>query len=241
MRLSESETIVLCRRIFFALGFPLGADIAASNALVWLALMGFPALEHLKSNIPTLRCNSHFGIHISKGSDETLTIDASEDSGFFAPIEIVDLLCARANIHKGRQSTAQVLGLEIPLMLLPLAFDKSREGFEFVLEFSSIRIFAEKGQIWSNRELNHLTYWKAGEKVDIVCVRGKPGTIDPDTTGERIVEQSLDELRRKHSEFGIEIADEMVRALKAVAAESFVPASEHSRRRGAGAEVDDSG
>ncbi len=240
MDLSISETKLLCRRVLSAAGVPAGVDSDAAEAIVWLASQGFPALEDLFCSIPELKQDSRNARQLQFGHDESLNISLKSDSGYITLLQIVDSLCARSALQESQNSCVSIHDVRNFSLLLPLLLCRSKDGYEFHMQWNTGQVVAEMGNLWMSAPIDRICGVKIDDRVDIQCTRlHNFGSGIPSNYSELSLE-SFDEYQSAMSLRRIQIANELYWNLKEAAARSFVPASDLSRQRGAGAEVDDS-
>ena len=169
MQLSEGELYRLSQRVFFALGFPAGADQEAAMAIKWLAAHGFPAVNQLHSKIPELRACPYQSVEISQGARGGFELNTSKDAGYFAVFEAVEFICAGVSSKEIELSTALISGLKIPSLLLPLALRWSNTGLVFDIQISTAHLFFDNGLLWTNFELNNLGLMLDNSSARVLC------------------------------------------------------------------------
>ena len=239
MDLSISETKLLCRRVLSAAGTPAGVDTEAAESIVWLASQGFPALEDLFCSLVELKQDSSNARQLQFGRGESLNISLKSDSGYITLLQTIDSLCARSALQESQNCRASIHDVGNLALLLPLMLRRSKDGYEFHMQWDTGRVVAEMGNLWLSAPIDRIRDDNFNDRVDIQCTRlnnGNPG--NPSSYSELKLEP-FDEFRSATSRRRIQIADELYWDFKEAAAQSFVPASDLSRQRGAGAEVDD--
>ena len=240
MDLSISETKLLCRRVISAAGTPAGVDSEVAEAIVWLVSQGFPALEDLFCSLPELKQDSRNARQLRFGHDESLNISLKSDSGYITLLQTIDSLCARSAFQESQDSHASIHDVRNLALLLPLLLRRSKDGYEFHMQWNTGQVVAEMGSLWLSAPIDRICDVKIDDRVDIQCTcLHNVGSGNPSNYSELSLEQ-FDEYQSATSFRRIQIADELYWDLKEVVAQSFVPASDLSRQRGAGAEVDDS-
>ena len=218
---------------------PAGVDSEVAEAIVWLASQDFPALEDLFCSLPELKRDSRNARQLQFGHDESLNISLKSDSSYITLLQIIDSLCARSAFQESQNCRVSIHDARNLALLFPLMFRRSKEGYEFHMQWDSVQVVAEMGNLWMSAPIDRIRDVKFSDRVDIQCTRlHNVGSGNPSNYSELSLEsfyeyQSATSLRR------IQIADELYWDLKVAAAQSFVPASDFSRQRGAGAEVDD--
>lgn len=239
MQFSEGELYRLCQRIFFALGFPAGADHDAAMLVKWLASHGFQSVVELHSNLPKLR-ESPFNSCVWTLHDGALRFDVSKDVGYFGVVGAMDLVCAEAQRRKSTQVLSQFQGVAVPENLLPLCRKWSLSGCLIEVECATYHLVFENGMIWSNTPMDRIQFEHPDHSVLLKCKFDSSNAYNSNGHATGLELQNLEDYYDSKRTTGLNVDDEIWRDLKAVAFEAFVPESEVSRRRGAGAEVDDS-
>ena len=240
MDLSKSETSTLCLRYFSAVNLPPGADAEVAESVVWLASHGYPVLDNLSQSVQDFNSFHSIWTQLERES-ELGTVDASE---LFcgAWVAIADWLIARCAKSLSGEIQVQFRNVKDPYLFLPFLLGRSSQGFEFEAESTICRAVFSYGKLWMKTAPDQMLFLNHSDTVGIRCARidGSDQSESPQyfvvgsdmhLFGERPIEK---EGAR------IELADEVYWKLKKVAAKCFVPASDQSRQRGAGAEVDDS-
>ena len=240
MDLSKSETLTLCQRFFSAVGLPPGVDNEVAESIVWLALRGYPSLENLSPPITeNSRLPSIFE-QLEKDSD-TGPITA-KDMYYDAWVAIADWLVASCGNSRRGKSYVQLTNVRNSFFVLPTLLQRSSQGYEFLAEIACCQAVFNNGNLWINSVANELPFLEDQDFIKIHCaqineINSKLPSRHFNVSSE--MQFAGDQLiRKEHSR--IDVEDEIYWKLKEVAAKCFVPASEKSRQRGAGAEVDDS-
>ncbi len=229
VNLSAAELGVICRRIFFALDFPAGIDIEVSESIRWLQNHKFAALVKLHEDLPILLKDSYKSVSLIEDSDTGMTLNVAGDLGYLALTESIDLICSKTVMRQAMIETYIREVKYVPL-IFPLLVRRSMNGLEFELEGPDCRAVCRDGKIWlSGNCLNTVI----SNNVEDVLIRSM--------VSEKTLHFSTEtlDLQKVHGDMRTIIQSRIYRNLKEVAAKSFVPSSEYSRSRGAGAEVDD--
>ena len=238
MFLSLSESKVLCQRVFFALGFPAGADEDAAKAVTWSSLWGFSCLEQLHADIQLLRENVRSSLKVIEATTEAMRLDASLDSDYISPIEGVDLLCANASGNSRRGFSITVDGTCRPHNWLAVAVDRSRPENVFVVKIGSCVFATLNAELFANVPLIQARGCMPHSQLQIWC-----GHSNAHSHRKLIHEHALKKLPVPELSSGainaIEVSESTWHYLKSIAKESFVPATEISRTRGAGPTTSD--
>ena len=240
MELSISETKLLCRRVLSSAGVPAGADSESAEAIIWLALQGFPALEDLFCSLPELKQDSSSARQLQFGSGESPNISLKSVSGYITLLQIIDSICAGSTFQDRQNCRASIHDVRNPALLLPFMLRRSKDGYEFHMQWDTGRVVAEMGNLWMNAPIGRIRDIKFNERVDIQCTRLHNVDSGNSANYSEIKLEPFDEHQSETSFRRIQITDQLYWDLKEAAAQSFVHASDLSRQRGAGAEVDDS-
>ncbi len=239
VHLSEAEVYRACQRAFFALGFPAGFDEDAGIGVAWLSSLNLGGLEHLSRAIPSLRKHPYY--HISKAYDEAgkLLIDSHADSGFFSSVEAIDLLCTEASDINLPYCESRIENFSYPQLLIAVAVNRSILGYCFAISFDSIQIIVGKQHILSNYSIDDLGQVFENIDVEIRCSFGEFESFQYDACKDYLTELQTESYKKDVMKYRICVDAKVWHAIKLVAAESFVPATEVSRTTGAGAQIDD--
>ena len=240
MDLSKSEVLTLCQRFFSGSNLPPGIDTEAANTVVWLELHGFSELEELAATTPKL---NQFQIAVTSldCNSESEPIDA-ENFYFDAWIELADWLAAISTTQESHESSLKINNVGRPQIILPLLLQRSIRGYEFDADLSCCRVIVSNGKLWASKPIHNYLEKSVRSAVEIRCrhigsaKQDQPVQVFGITTSDYIEDAQL----FADAKTRIEVTEETYWKLKKTAANCFVPASELSRQRGAGAEVDDS-
>ncbi len=240
MDLSKSETLTLCQRFFSAVGLLPGVDNEVAESIVWLALRGYPSLVNLTQSIPESPQKSPIVKQLEKYSG-TGSISVA-DKYYDVWVEIADWLVASCGNSSRGESQVLLSNVRNPYFIVPTLLLRSSNGYEFSVEVASCQAVFSKGNLWTNSDPNELPFLENQDEMKICCIQ--IDAIDPKSPPQHFKVSSEIQFASEQSiqkEISrIEVKDEIYWKLKEVAAKCFVPASEQSRQRGAGAEVDDS-
>ncbi len=240
MDLSKSETLTLCQRFLSAVGLPPGVDNEVAESIVWLALRGYPSLVNLSQSNPEFPQKSSIvkQLEIYSGSG----LISAADMHYETWVAIADWLVASCGNSRRGESQVQLSNVRNPYFAVPTLLLRSSHGYEFSVDVTSCQAVFSKGDLWTNSDANEFLFLEDEEAMKIHCVqlneislKSPPRHLNvrPELrfSGERLIQGENSR---------IDVDDEIYWKLKKVAARCFVPASEKSRQRGAGAEVDDS-
>jgi len=240
MDLSKSETLTLCQRFFSAIGLLPGVDNEVAELIVWLALRGYPSLENLTQSITQ---NSRFQSIVEQlEKDSSVGPINAQDIYYDSWVAIADWLVASCGTSRMGKSYVQLTNVRNSYFVLPTLLQRSSQGYEFHAEAAFCQAVFNNGHLWINSVANELPFLDDQDSMKIHCAQ--INEINPKLPSRHFnvsseMQFASDQLiRKEHSR--IDVEDEIYWKLKEVAAKCFVPASEKSRQRGAGAEVDDS-
>ena len=240
MDLSKSETSTLCLRYFSAVNLPPGADAEVAESVVWLASHGYPVLENLTQSVQEFNSFQSIWTQLERES-ELGAVDVGE---LFcgAWVAIADWLIARCAKSQSREIQVRFRNVKDSYFFLPLLLGRSSQGFEFEIESTICQAVFSRGKFWTNTATDQMSFVGHTDTVSIRCARvyGSDQSESPQYFVVRSDMHLFGERPNEKERARIELADEVYWKLKKVAAKCFVPASDQSRQRGAGAEVDDS-
>lgn len=238
MFVSQSESKVLCQRVFFALGFPAGADEDAAKAVTWSSLWRFSCLEQLHADIQLLRENARSSLKVIAATTETMNLDVSIDNDYVSPIEGIDLLCANASGNSRHGFTITVDGTYRPHNWLAVAVDRSRPDAVFVIKIGTCVFATISAELFANVPLIQSRGCMRHSQLQIWC--GRSISIAPKALihGHALKKLPVPDLSNGAMN-AIEVSEPSWHYLKSIARESFVPATEISRTRGAGPATSD--
>jgi hypothetical protein len=246
MKVSINEVQRSCEKAAWGVGTPAGADTDTGRIVAWLAAHGLPgvalAARDLVSVANGVDLGAVSGIHQESGWQ----LDAGGRSFLYFAGAVLDLAIAEATRSVGGTSRVRITLARTPLFLVPLAAKAVEPGYAF-----RIGPAGRPARAWiiaaQNEPRSVRIAWRVatdltdGEPADVDLAYGpRPGAASP-------FEQPTDGLdpyqlaRRKRDAVATGVfADEADWAvIQRFAARTLVVASEESRRRGAGAEVDD--
>ena len=200
-------------------GAPPGIDEDAAFATAWLESRGLPGLAALIAQL------DRFPLDVQSPEGKGTNLDALGQSAVLLGGTLIDQA-----VVAGTGSRLTVTNLRDPIFLLPLADRRRRSGLSF-----EIRWQGAEAQIDAAGAIalvgNVLSTDDEAVEVSICCRQGRLDTMAA------VID--LDGHRRQTLATGLEIDDALKQRLSTHAATSLVPASDESRRRGAGAEASD--
>ena len=235
--LSEAEVHRACQRAFFALGYPAGADEDAAWIVTWLSALNLDGLKYFFDSLPCLQDQPYCRVELIRQKSGDLLFQAKGDVGFFSAVEIVDLLCSEAAARSSSGCRSRVDGLKYPTLLIAAAMLRSNVDCSFLIRSGKLRTLVSDRRIWLNRPVEELSQLAEFEQSALQC-RWKHGKSWRDED-ECMVELHVNAFKDQAMRRRIVVEQAIWRKIKSQASESFVQASEYSRTRGAGAEVDD--
>jgi hypothetical protein len=243
MQVSQFEIHRLVQRTLEALGAGYGVDRDAARAVAWLEAHGFPGLPVMDVGLADLEA----GIRPPKLQSVTtpgeLMIDAGGASTIGFGSAAVDLLLARAVASGKGQVGLHLCRCRSPLFLIPVAVENSAEAaFSLAWETGhggiEVRVEADHAAtVFSGSGGNlRAALSESGEsEVDIRVAPVSQG-FSPPRSG-MVAVLKPDDLARQFAQSldgGVAVDPAIWRRIDAVAARVQVPASEESRRKGAG-------
>lgn len=239
MQVSQFEIYRICQRALEGLGAPYGIDRDGAAAAVWLEARGMPGLALLAGDLERLeRPNTFAGLTARMSEAGSAELDADGRPAVAFPGAAVDylvLLALRAPDGRGR---LVIEHCRSPLFFLPAAVAVVSAGASLRLAWGDVavdiradglRIQIASGQPWlmALGEAGPLAVKLAYDRsaTPAAPVPGsKPGPTEAQLT--LAYDRALQE--------GVNVDDGLWQRLSAVAARVQVPASEVSRRKGAG-------
>jgi hypothetical protein len=244
MRVSRFEIYRVCQRVIEGAGAPDGVDDDAGHDVAWLETRGLPGLACLARDMKPEPAAS--GVVNRDGA----ALDMNGASAVFAAGNLVDFAVASALGLAGQAATIAVRRCASPIFLLPAAARHAHDGCTLRIAWpgaaGEIACLADRAgvRIACHGDTPDPRALLAGDgapaEVTIeACAKGGVAAVPDGLT----VCISSDELARRADDAlasGVEVDDGVWQALKTLARKVLVPNSEHSRLRGAGAEVDDS-
>ena len=242
MQVSQFEIHRLVQRTLEALGAGYGADRDGARAVAWLEAHGLPGLAALAANLPELER----GIKppkLESAAAGNAAIDAAGLSAIAFGGAAFDLLLTRAPASGKGQANLHLRRCRSPLFLIPAALEAG-PGSAFGLAWRThlgevmalveadavVRLFIRPGG-----DLPTLLLQPAAVDVDIQLAPTARG-LSPVPEGMIAVvdRESLARQFARALDHGIAVDPALWRRIDAVAARVQVPASEESRRKGAG-------
>ena len=223
-------------------GAPAGIDEEAAQATAWLAARGFPAIEALISALERWRDNPSTARLLEAGRTSDLdSYDAAGRSALCLCGTLIDLSVAAAAAGT-TAGQITIFNLTDPMFLLPAAERYRRKGWRFELfwrdptnedAMASINVDEEGPQLFGAlddiRSVGPVT-------LSLACGRQLPlSRADAERSLPQIPETH--DLARTYGETlkrGIVVNAATWSRLKTHGRRALVPASEHSRARGAG-------
>ena len=238
MELSRSESLTLCRRVLSASGLPPGSDEEAAELLVWLALRNYPALEELLDSLAHVDRTECRAVY-TRALPQFAQLDGDRLS-YDVWITAIDWLAANCRLKSDEIKQIEILNVRVPGFFLPLLRQRSTLGFEFEAEVAAGTMVVSEGVVWMNFTLDQVESSMSIVSVRCIYPRKRSPSSAPVHFPLTPDMHEFGSLPTEGENSRIEVDELVYWKMKALAAECFVPASEFSRQRGAGAEVDDS-
>lgn len=242
MRRTLNEIHRMCQKAAEGAGAPPGVDTDAADGAVWLAARGLDPLGGLAAALEGMDGQAGNGGLAAAGD----TLDAAGKPGALIAPALVDLL-ASAAMADGRTARLRTVGLSAPLFLLPGATRYAEDGWGFrftaadaedrrfvliVAPGTGVAITASAEVASIGAALGNCVPFD----VDMVCARDTDAsTGEFETEGWVLADAALLAAAEARSVAdGVMVAPEPWHRLAAFAGKVLVPATEESRRRGAG-------
>ena len=234
VELSNSESKILCQRVFKSLGFPPGMDTELSHALVWLASAEVVPLKTFAQRLNTLEYASNATSSSKCVKPHQFELNIDGDGEYQAIVEFMEMLCTVA-VRSKAPIKAEISGISNGMILLPLTLQKALTDVQVDIQMEKTHFCIVDGILRMNQDLeqSRLQPDQTSASVQVSAVSTSSGEMSE--LSNCYSKQFVQELGLRR----IAIDYQSLHVLKAKGAESFVPSSELSRRSGAGAEVDD--
>ena len=254
MRRTLNEVHRTCQKAAEGAGAPAGLDSDAAEAAVWLAARGLDVLDGLAGELERLAGQPE-GCALEDGAP----LDATGKAGALVAPLLVDLLVARAlsdgrAMADGRARRLEVTGLTSPLFLLPPAARYAADGWHFRFALAGdARYVLSAGPdgaailgpagTGAGGGAGALA-GAAGFGLRATCARSADGLAEDGEAG--LTEdgepdlavladaESLTAAAARNWEEGVQASPALWDRLQVFARKTLVPATEESRRRGAG-------
>ncbi len=244
MRRTLFEVWRLCQKAAEGAGAPAGLDIAAADGALWLLARGLDVLDGYTRAVEALDVGA--GACTFDGAPDGAVLDATGHPGALVAPALVDLLIARGG------APLAMAGLSAPLFLLPPTTHYAEDGWHlrfalhgpggdrFVLVASPGASLAIHGPA-DGATIAAALAGPAEFAVEALATPpdGTPATGDEGTLPCLVEASALAAAAARSVAEGIVIEAAPWARLQAFADRTLVPATDESRRRGAGAEVDD--
>lgn len=246
MKRSLNEVDRICQKAAEAAHAPAGLDTDAARGAAWLVARGLPALGDLTHDLtrfPDLAAACRF--HRKDLRDGVVEADGKAGAAI-APL-LIDLLVARATADGG-PGKLRVSGLTAPLFLLPPAVHYAEAGWHVRLSLAADPARAELRAaggdalvLGSAADIADLFETGRRWTLEAVCARAPDYPDDGDEPRLSVLcnAKELAAAAAASLADGVSPDPEAWARLQLLAAKVLVPASEQSRRRGAGAMASD--
>jgi hypothetical protein len=240
MRVSQFEIYRICQRALEGLGAPYGIDRDGAQAAVWLEARGLPGLALLAGDLAHLAIPDAFaGLTppISATGNAALLEAGGRPAVAFlgGAVDYAMLLALRSPEGRGQLA---IQDCRSPLFLLPAAVAAASEGARLHLAWSGALLGIDPGRLSI-----HLAPGR-----DVISILGETGpfavrleyapagtAFEPAAGLQRVLgENDLAIAFDRALDQGVAVDDGIWQRLSMVAARVQVPASEVSRRKGAG-------
>ncbi len=244
MRRTLFEVWRLCQKAAEGAGAPAGLDIAAADGALWLLARGLDVLDGYTRAVEALDVGA--GACTFDGAPDGAVLDATGHPGALVAPALVDLVIARGG------GPLTITGMSAPLFLLPPAARYAEDGWHlrFALHGPGGARFALVASAGAGPAIHGLADGAtiaaalAGPaefavEADATPPGGAPAKRDEGTIPCLVDASALAAAAAVSVAEGIVIEATPWARLQAFADRTLVPATDESRRRGAGAEVDD--
>ena len=225
VHVSLSELRTAASRALHGAGAPAGTERDGARSAVWLESRGLRGAVALVSELGAVadarnRPPRFAGNRVELADGPVLTWGST--------------LIETAMLAAG---TAFVLaGCRTPRVLLPEAVVQAGHGWSFRLEAEGCEALVTAGETTLDRSFAELD---AGD-VRLIAAEGSPtAALPPAPPRSRLATPELESRHAASLARGLRLGPDEWRAIREAAARILVPATERSRSRGAGAEVDD--
>ena len=225
VHVSLSELRTAASRALHGAGAPAGTERDGARSAVWLESRGLRGAVALVSELGAVaeagnRPPSLAGNRLDLAGGPVLTWGST--------------LIETAMLAAG---TALVLaGCRTPRVLLPEAVVQAGHGWSFRLEAEGCEALVTAGETTLDRSFAELD----AADVRLIATEGSPtAALPPAPSGSRLATPELESRHAASLARGLRLNMDDWHAIREAAARILVPATERSRSRGAGAEVDD--
>ena len=235
MRVSLNEIEKVCEKAACGVGVPAGADSDIGMATAWPEARSLPGVAVAARDLAEF---DNTGL-TWRNSDAERYGDAQGSSLLPHAGGLIDLAAADALGERGTLKTVTVANARSPLFLLPAAIQRLEDGCTFRLTWDPPEVVAMVGgdsgvTIHGDALLsNAATTLRIEAVVSDVDSKGPPSP--PLLCDHEALQSRLAASLRE----GVAVDQASWDRLQEMAARTLVPASAESRRRGAGAEIDD--
>ena len=225
VHVSLAELRTAASRALTGAGAPAGTERDGARSVVWLESRGLRGAAALVSNLPAvvdagLRPPAIDGTRASLASRSILVWGST----------VIELAMLEAG------SAITLRECRTPRALLPEAAAHAARGWHFQLRAGASRVLIASDEISLDRSFAELD----ATDVHLVAGAGRPGTgLPPAPSRSRLATAELEARHAASLANGLRLDPGDWQTIREAAARILVPASERSRSRGAGAEVDD--
>ena len=233
VELSFSESATLLRRALFALDVPAGFDSESAESIAWLALTDATVLNELPHLWKTRdREGAVPQPEISSSDRGVAVITMGQDGGLTTSPFAVDEILATSNRSASHISKSVLRNLKYPALLFPQLCRRSTLGYSFQIDIDTHPVLIADNDIWAKLSIGEIASITESVSVEVTC------RISKDTTASDLLTYNnlsrCGPVNRR-----VCVPHDLYLELKAIALQSMVPVSAHSREKGAGAgEID---
>ena len=227
VHVSLSELRTAASRALHGAGAPAGTERDGARAAVWLEsreLLGAVAL------VSELGAVADAGNRLSPPSFAGNRVDLAGGPVLTWGSTLLETAMLAAG------TTIVLAGCRTPRVLLPEAVVQAGHGWSFRLEAGGCEALVAAGETTLDRSFAELD----AADVRLIAAEGPPTTaLTPASPRSRLAAPELESRHAASLARGLRLGMDEWRAIREAAARILVPATERSRSRGAGAEVDD--
>lgn len=235
MRVSLNEIEKVCEKAACGVGVPAGADSDIGFGAAWLEARGLPGVTVAARDL------GEFG-----NGSLTWQSGGTERHGDALGLSLlpyagglIDLAAADALGKPGEAKAIVVANARSPLFLLPAAVACSRDGCSFRITWASPDVVVIVDSDHGSSIHAHALASDAATTLRIEAVVGDVDVKEPPSLPLLCDHAALESRLAASLREGVAVDQPSWDRLQELAARTLVPASAESRRRGAGAEIDD--
>ncbi len=235
MRVSLNEIEKVCEKAACGVGVPAGADSDIGFGAAWLEARGLPGVTVAARDL----ANFEYAGLTWRNSGAERYGDAQGSSLLPHAGGLIDLAAADALGARGELKTVTLANARSPLFLLPAAVQRLEDGCTFRLTWDSPKVAAMADGDTGVTIHGDALLSDAATTLRIEAVVGDVDSKGPPSPPLLCDHEALESRLAASLREGVAVDQASWDRLQELAARTLVPASGESRRRGAGAEIDD--